>query len=123
LVILQKHPLSNTDWVPVAQLTQVFSGTVSKSGNKVEVVFTTPFAYNNTDNLVIAAKENSPSIDINNFDEVFRVYPYLQNSTLVYKGDRAVVDPASPPGGIRVDYKSAVTISGLTANLTQGVHL
>ncbi len=111
---------SNTDWVPVAQLTQVFSGTVSKSGNKVEVVFTTPFAYNNTDNLVIAVKENSPSIDINNFDEVFRVYPYLQNSTLVYKGDRAVVDPASPPGGIRVDYKSAVTISGLTANLTPG---
>lgn len=111
---------SNTDWIPAGQLTQVFSGTVNKNGNKVEVVFTTPFAYNNSDNLVIAAKENSASIDINNFDEVFRVYPYLQNSTLVYKGDRAVVDPASPPGGIRVDYKSAVTISGLTANLTPG---
>lgn len=114
---------SNTDWVPAAQLTQVFSGTVNKNGNKVEVVFTTPFAYNNTDNLVIAAKENSPSIDINNFDEVFRVYPYLQNSTLIYKGDRNVVDPASPPGGIRVDYKSAVTISGLTANLAPGCPL
>lgn len=112
--------VSNTDWVPAAQLTQVFAGTVTKNGNKVEVVFTTPFAYNNIDNLVIAAKENSPSIDINNFDEVFRVYPYLANSTLVYKGDRAVVDPASPPGGIRVDYKSAVTISGLNANLTPG---
>ncbi|RXM51571.1 MULTISPECIES: hypothetical protein [unclassified Chryseobacterium] len=111
---------SGTDWVPAAQLTQVFSGTVSKNGNKVEVAFTNPFAYNNTDNLVIAAKENSPSIDINNFDEVFRVYPYLQNSTLIYKGDRNVVDPASPPGGIRVDYKSAVTILGLTANLTPG---
>lgn len=111
---------SGTDWIPAAQLTQVFTGTVSKNGNKVEVVFTTPFAYNNIDNLVIAAKENSPSIDINNFDEAFRVYPYLQNSTLVYKGDRAVIDPVSPPGGIRVDYKSAVTISGLTANLTPG---
>ncbi|MDN3691941.1 hypothetical protein QWZ06_06595 [Chryseobacterium tructae] len=111
---------SGTDWVPAAELTQVFTGTVNKNGNKVEVVFTTPFAYNNNDNLVVAAKENSPSIDINNFDEAFRVYPYLQNSTLIYKGDRAVVDPASPPGGIRVDYKSAMTISGLTANLTPG---
>lgn len=111
---------SGTDWIPAAQLTQVFSGTVNKNGNKVDVVFTTPFTYNNTDNLVIAAKENSPSIDINNFDEVFYVYPYLPNSTLVYKGDRAVVDTASPPGGIRVDYKSAVTISGLTANITPG---
>lgn len=111
---------SGTDWIPSSQLTQVFAGTVTKNNNKVEVVFTTPFAYNNTDNLVIAVKENSPSIDINNFDEAFKVYPYLQNSTLVYKGDRAVVDPASPPGGIRVDYKSAISITGLTANLAPG---
>ena len=114
---------SNTDWVPAAQLTQVFTGSVTKNGNKVDVIFTTPFAYNNIDNLVIAAKEDSPSIDINNFDEVFRIYPYLQNSTLVYKGDKAVADPASPPGGIRVDYKSAVTILGLTANIAPGCPL
>lgn len=105
---------SGTDWIPAAQLSQVFTGTVTKTNNKVEVTFTTPFAYNNTDNLVIAAKENSPSIDINNFDEAFRVYPHIPYSTLYYKGDRAVVDPAAPPGGIRADYKSAVTISGLT---------
>lgn len=111
---------SNTDWIPTAQLTQVFTGTVNKNGDKIEIVFATPFAYNNTDNLVIAAKDSAPSIDINNFDEVFRVYPYVQNSSLVYKGDRALVDPASPLGGIRVNYKSAVTISGLTANLTPG---
>ncbi|UZT99497.1 hypothetical protein ODZ84_08010 [Chryseobacterium fluminis] len=110
--------LSGTDWIPIAQLTQVFSGTVNRNGNKVEVVFTTPFAYNNTDNLVVAAKENSPSIDINNFDEVFRVYSHLPNSTLYYKGDRAVVDPASPPGGIRGGYKSAITISGLLPSAT-----
>ncbi|RTZ45998.1 hypothetical protein EJ377_15305 [Chryseobacterium arthrosphaerae] len=70
-----------------------------KTNNKVTVTFTTPFPYNNTDNLVIAAKENSPSIDINNFDEVFRVYQYLPNSTLYYKGDRSVVDIAAPPEG------------------------
>jgi hypothetical protein len=109
---------SGTDWIPSSQLTQVFAGTVAKNNNKVEVTFTTPFAYNNTDNLVIAAKENAPSIDINDFDEVFKVYPHLPYSTLYYKGDGAVIDPASPPGGIRADYKSAVTISGLTPRST-----
>ena len=111
---------SGTDWIASPQLTQVFAGTVTKNNGKVEVVFTTPFAYNNIDNLVVAAKENAPSIDINNFDEAFRVYPYIPNSTLYYKGDNAVVDPASPPGGIRADYKSSITISGLTVNSTPG---
>ncbi|KMQ65359.1 hypothetical protein ACM46_05490 [Chryseobacterium angstadtii] len=105
---------SGTDWIPASQLTQVFAGAVTKTNGKVEVTLATPFAYNNTDNLVIAAKENAPSIDINNFDEAFRVYPHIPYSTLYYKGDRMVVDPASPPGGIRANYKSAITISGLT---------
>jgi len=109
---------SGTDWIPASQLTQVFAGTVTKTNNKVEITLATPFAYNNTDNLVIAAKENSQSIDINNFDEVFHVYPHVPNSTLYYKGDRAVIDPASPPGGIRADYKSSVTISGLAPKPT-----
>lgn len=107
---------SGTDWIPAAQLTQVFTGTVTRNNNKVQVVFATPFAYNNVDNLVIAAKENSPNIDINNFDEAFHVYPHISNSTLYYKGDRSVVDISAPPGGIRADYKSAVTISGLTSS-------
>ncbi|AZA77443.1 hypothetical protein EG347_07925 [Chryseobacterium sp. G0186] len=111
---------SGTDWVPSSQLTQVFAGTVTKNNNKVEVTFTTPFAYNNTDNLIVAARENAPSIDINNFDEAFHVYPYIPNSTLYYKGDQAVVDPSSPPGGIRADYKSSITISGLTVKTTPG---
>lgn len=109
---------SGTDWIPAAQLTQVFAGTVTKNGNKVDVVFATPFAYNNTDNLVVAARENSLSIDINNFDEAFRVYQHTPYSTLYYKGDRAVVDPATPPGGIRADYKSAITIAGLAPRAT-----
>lgn len=104
---------SGTDWIPVSQLTQVFAGSVVNNNGKVQVSFTVPFSYNNTDNLVVAAKENSQSIDINNFDEAFHVYQHLPYSTLYYKGDKMIVDPASPPGGIRADYKSAITISGL----------
>lgn len=110
--------ISGTDWIPASQLIQVFSGNVTRNNNKVEITFTTPFSYNNIDNLLVAAKENSPSIDINNFDEVFKVYPHLPYSTLYYKGDLAVVDPALPPGGIRADYKSAVTFSGLASSPT-----
>ncbi|WP_312390265.1 hypothetical protein [Chryseobacterium sp.] len=109
---------SGTDWVSSSQLTQVFSGNVTRNGNKVELTFTTPFAYNNTDNLLVAAKENAPSIDINNFDEAFKVYSHLPYSTLFYKGDLAVVDVVAPPGGIRADYKSAVTFAGLTPSPT-----
>lgn len=109
---------SGADWIPSSQLTQVFAGTVTNNNGTVNIVFTTPFPYNNTDNLVIAAKENSPNIDINNFDEVFRVYPYLPASVLYYKGDLAVIDPASPPGGIMADYKSAVTVLGLSPKTT-----
>lgn len=110
--------ISGTDWIPASQLTQVFAGTVTNNNGKVEISFTTPFAYNNVDNLVIAAKENSQSIDINNFDEVFHVYDHIPNSTLYYKGDQMVIDPVSPPGGIRANYKSAITILGLTSSTT-----
>ncbi|ASK30156.1 hypothetical protein CEY12_08530 [Chryseobacterium sp. T16E-39] len=110
--------VSGTDWIPVSQLTQVFAGTVSNNNGKVIISFATPFTYNNADNLVVAAKENSQSIDINNFDEVFHVYPHTPYSTLYYKGDGGIIDPATPPGGIRADYKSAISILGLTPAAT-----
>ncbi len=51
---------TTTDWVPVAAMTQVFSGFVTfpAAGNWLEITFPTPFIYNNTDNLVIAVDEN-----------------------------------------------------------------
>lgn len=110
--------ISSADWIPVSQLTQVFAGTITNNNGKVEISFPIPFAYNNTDNLVVAAKEGSQSIDINNFDEVFHVYDHMPYSTLYYKGDNAVVDLLSPPDGIRVDYKSSVTVLGLTPKST-----
>ncbi|MDY0151280.1 MAG: choice-of-anchor J domain-containing protein, partial [Candidatus Cloacimonas sp.] len=55
--------VSNTDWEPVTNLTQVFAGDVSSlfllENNWVEITLSTPFAYNNTDNLIIAIDENT----------------------------------------------------------------
>ncbi len=49
-----------SDWVPISDLTQVFSGTVSfpAAGNQMLITFDTPFVYDNIDNLVVAVDEN-----------------------------------------------------------------
>ncbi|WP_449398870.1 hypothetical protein [Chryseobacterium wanjuense] len=78
---------SDTDWVPLAQLTQVFSGTATNTNGVIEITFSTPFPYNNTDNLVLAAEENSSGYDTNDYDEVIYVYPGAANSLLYYKND------------------------------------
>ncbi len=54
---------SDTDWVPVSDLTEVYAGTVSNVNGMVELTFATPFPYNNTQNLVIAVDENNPAYD------------------------------------------------------------
>ncbi|WP_415326431.1 T9SS type A sorting domain-containing protein [Chryseobacterium sp. MMS23-Vi53] len=107
---------SDSDWIPAGQLTQVFSGTVSNNNGVIEVIFPTPFPYNNTSNLVIAAEENSSGYDNNDYDEAMYVYSGTPNSTIFYKNDYTDPDPFSPPAGNLVGYKSVVTINGLTAS-------
>ena len=53
---------STTDWVAVGSLTSVFNGTVTypAANNWMEITLTTPFPYNNVDNLIIAVDENKP---------------------------------------------------------------
>ena len=58
-----------TDWEPVANLTQVFEGDVEDmfpvTVNKwMEVAFDTPFNYNNTDNLIVAVYQHIPEVSM-----------------------------------------------------------
>ncbi len=48
-----------TDYVPVAELTEVYNGSFTSAAGWIEITLTTPFVYNNTDNLVIAVDENT----------------------------------------------------------------
>ncbi|WP_084681405.1 T9SS type A sorting domain-containing protein [Chryseobacterium soli] len=107
---------SDTDWVPVNQLTQVYSGTVTNTNGVVEVTFAVPFPYNNTQNLVIAAEENAPGYDSNDYDDVFYVYDAMPSSSISFKNDNTNPNPLNPPAGNLNDYKSVVTLLGLTAN-------
>lgn len=103
---------TTADWVPVSALTQVFSGAITASGNQVTVNFTTPFAYNNTDNLLIAIDENTASFTAGS--NRFYTYTGVAESSIYYRSDTTNPDPASPPTGIRSSLKSVTSLLGLT---------
>ncbi|KQS91546.1 T9SS type A sorting domain-containing protein [Chryseobacterium sp. Leaf394] len=108
---------SDSDWIPSTQLVQVFSGTVSNVNGVVNIVFPTPFAYDNISNLVVAAEENSAGYDNNANEEAMFVYAGAQNSSIYYRDDNVDPDPASPPVfGNLVNYKSVTTFEGLVLN-------
>ncbi len=102
---------TTSDWIPVTTLTQVFSGTVTVVNGEVNIVFTTPFAYNNTENLVIAVDENGPG---NEGSNLFYNYSGGSNTVIYYRNDLTNPDPNSPPAGSRTATKSVVTLQGLT---------
>ena len=93
---------STTDWIPVANLNQVFSGIVAAPAvaGWVEIVLDSPFVYNNTDNLVIAVDENTPSYDGSG------MYYYstasATNRSLRFYSDYTNPDPAAPEAGTLV---------------------
>lgn len=102
---------STQDWIPAAQMTQVFSGTVANANGVVEISFATPFPYNNTQNLVIAVDENAPDYDGSN---LFSVYNTAQKRTLAYRSDSNNPNPSNPPTGSFLGYRSVVSLMGLT---------
>jgi hypothetical protein len=106
---------SDDDWIPVAQLTQVYAGTVTNANGVIEITFATPFPYNNTQNLVIAAEENSQDYDD---DDIFSVFKYgsVTDRALSYSSDSTNPDPASPPTGDLLEYRSVVSLMGLMIN-------
>ncbi|MGE8554460.1 MAG: T9SS type A sorting domain-containing protein [Chryseobacterium jejuense] len=108
---------SDTDWVPASDLTEVYAGTVSNVNGMVELTFTTPFPYNNTQNLVIAVDENNPEYD-DNYEGVFYVH-HLNNvpaSSIGSISSSSDIDPSDPGYGSIYDYRSVVSFMGLTPN-------
>ena len=105
---------SNTDWIPLGSMTLVFDGTVTMpatAGDVVTINLTTPFPYNNTDNLVIAFDENSPGFSC--------TYTWVANSgqtqrNIYFRSDSTNPDPTTPPSGTRVDTTPQFILGGLT---------
>jgi len=93
---------STTDWMPLANLSQVFSGTIAlpATAGWIEIPLTAPFIYNNTDNLVIAVDENAPSYD--GSSQFFYSTAAATNRSLRYYSDSTNPDPAAPVEGTLV---------------------
>lgn len=86
---------SNTDWEALANLTQVYSGTITPvAGNWFEITFSTPFNYDGTSNLIVAVDENvfDYSCTAN-----FGSYTGTTNTAIYYRSDATNPDPAVPP--------------------------
>ncbi len=87
---------SNTDWVAVGTMTQVFSGNIPTpvSGAWLELTLTTPFEYDGT-NLVVAVDENSSSYT--GSATSWRSFASGSNRGILYYSDGTNPNPASPP--------------------------
>ena len=89
---------STTDWEPVANLTQVFSGSVLNNfpdpGRWMEITLDTAFSYNNTDNLLVAIHENTPG---NDAIVVWKGFPSGDNSGLYCFSSSTNPDVNNPP--------------------------
>lgn len=86
---------SNTDWEVMANLTPVFTGTITPStGNWIEITLTTPFAYNGTSNLIVAVDENNTGWSCT---ASIGSYTSGANTGIYYNNDDTNPNPASPP--------------------------
>jgi hypothetical protein len=104
---------SNTDWEPIASFTEVFNGTATIVGGEVVITFTTPFVYNGTDNLIIAAEDNMAGFDGSSDD--FYCSAVTGNRSIYYRNDSNNPDPLTPPtaSGLRQSVPN-IEFAGIT---------
>lgn len=88
---------SSNNWVPLNDMTLAYDGTITTSSASgwIEINLSTPFFYNNTQNLVIAFDENSDGFESN----AFYCSTATGNRSLLSYSDTVNPDPASPPYG------------------------
>ncbi len=89
--------LSSSNWVPVDQLTQVFSGDLPTpvAGTWLEITLQIPFNYTGN-NIVVAVNENSPGYSCT---AAWRSFNSGSNRGIHYYDDDNNPDPANPPSG------------------------
>lgn len=86
---------STTNWIPLANMSQVFTGdlTAPAGNNWLEITLDTPFLYDGTSNLVVAVDENTPGFS----NVTWRSHTTGANRSMLYRSDSVNPDPASPP--------------------------
>lgn len=87
---------TSSSWIPLSSLTEVFNGSVTIPSTEgwVEITLTNPFAYNNSENLVVAVDENTSGYGTTVY---WRQFTSSSNSSIYYYSDGTNPNPASPP--------------------------
>lgn len=87
---------SDEDWEDIADLTQVYTGgiVVASGSGWATITFNTPFAYNGTDNLVVAVEDNMAGYD--NYNDRFYSSSVSGERSLVAYSDTINIDPSNP---------------------------
>jgi len=105
---------SNTDWILAGAMTQVFSGLVNASpaAGWMEITLTTPFAYNNVDNLVVSVDENAANYTSGSTANYFRIWTTpTSNRGVYYQNDTTNPDPTNITlTGTRTSYISQMQV-------------
>ena len=103
---------SNADWILAGAMTQVFSGTVTATpaAGWMEITLSTPFVYNNVDNLVVSVDENTSGD--NGSSNSFRIWTTpITNRAIYYQSDTVNPDPATITlTGTRTSYISQMQL-------------
>ena len=87
---------STSDWIATSSLTQVYSGTFTDPGAAGWITFDiTDWAYNGTDNIVVAVDENASSY--NGSSDKFYCTSVTGDRSIEYHNDNTNPDPANPP--------------------------
>ena len=85
---------SASDYIPSTGLQQVYTGPLNCSQGWNTFVFSTPFQYNGTDNLVLVVDDNSGAYNSSTY--VFRAHNAGANRTLHFYNDTYNPDPTNP---------------------------
>ena len=109
----------NDAWLPPNEFTLVFDGTTDSVSGDVwlRIPLTTPFAYNGTDNLVIAVDENNPDYDGENDKFYYSTVPNSEGfRSLVFLSDDYSPTNNVAPNGDLLPYYPNIEIEGLAVN-------
>ena len=105
---------SASDWVDVSTLSHVLvDGTVTVANDVLIITFSSSFAYNGTDNLVVAIDANESGYD-GSADYVLSTNGPTEDMTLDQKSDTTNSDPTAPELGELRQNRGNITFNGIT---------
>jgi hypothetical protein len=106
--------VANDNWIPTGPMIKVYSGMVANTNGVIDITFTTPFPYDNVQNLVIGVYQKM-------FNDIppnkFFVYSTTEGGAIFTDSPVYSDDPSTSPNGGLLSYKSVVTLNGLVSSV------